>query len=388
MSNNLNKNEGARLHPHSKNGYWTVGDKFFFNKIEAHIESQRSNKHIEFYFGDNELATVDWTQEPEVDIYELYRQRALQLRESYDHIVLLYSGGSDSTAVLKTFLENNIKLDEVITTGVLNNKVGEKDTTNAELYYQGMSLVGGAELRNTKFRFYNLWDNFKELDKNLPEDWFIERGDTRLCIDNPLKEYMWHRERSMTQQVHKGKKVCYIMGFEKPRVFIKDGWFQFGFLDLLLKANQYTSNYNAKTFNGIYTEFFFTAIAFPDIMRKQVHMVADYYLKNFPTTIQDKLTHSENFKTGEYYHHINDLLYGKYWSQKNGFTVGKANGELFGPKWKFMKDFKDTNYYQIWANGIRTIKNTLDSSAFTDLGDLGGHWGKMYKFRKYDDTLR
>jgi len=384
MSNNINKNEGANLHPHSKNGYWTVGDRFFFNKIEAHIESQRTNKHIEFYFSDAEYASIDWRQEPEVDVYELYRQRALQIRENYDHVVLLYSGGSDSVSVLRTFLDNNIKLDEIVTTGVINQFVGEQDITNLELYKSGWDLVKRAQLQNTKFRFYNLWDHFEELNQTLTEDWIFNKADVRLCIDNPLKEYMWNRENTMMRAANRGKKVCYIMGEAKPRVFIKDGWFNFSILDSCVKANQFKSNYDPQTFNGIHTEFFYTTLDFPDITRKQIHMIADFYTQRFPTTIEDKLTHSEKFKTDEYYSLINDLLYGNYWSQKNSFTVGKPTSQLFGPKWEFMKKFQDTNYYQTWADGIRTIKNTLDATAFNKLGDLGGHWGKTYQFRQYN----
>ena len=95
MLTNLQKNNiesAAMLHTHSKNGYWTVGEKFFFNKVEAHVESANTNLPVEFYFGEKVFDLVDWTQEPDTDIYELYRQRALQIRENYDHVVLLYSG--------------------------------------------------------------------------------------------------------------------------------------------------------------------------------------------------------------------------------------------------------------------------------------------------------
>jgi len=44
----------------------------------------------------------------------LYALRARQLREKYDYLVLYFSGGADSTNILKTFIDNNIFLDEIV----------------------------------------------------------------------------------------------------------------------------------------------------------------------------------------------------------------------------------------------------------------------------------
>ena len=44
---------------------------------------------------------------------ELYKERAQQLRDKYDYLILYYSGGADSHNILKVFVDNNIKLDEV-----------------------------------------------------------------------------------------------------------------------------------------------------------------------------------------------------------------------------------------------------------------------------------
>ena len=47
------------------------------------------------------------------NLTDLYRERAQQLRDIYDYLILSYSGGSDSHNILMTFLNNNIKLDQV-----------------------------------------------------------------------------------------------------------------------------------------------------------------------------------------------------------------------------------------------------------------------------------
>ena len=95
----------------SGHGFWSVGNNFVTtNKVEAIQEANRRNLHIEWNFNQDILDKVDWFQEPQVDLYELYKQRALQIREKFDYLVLLFSGGSDSVCILKTFLENNISL--------------------------------------------------------------------------------------------------------------------------------------------------------------------------------------------------------------------------------------------------------------------------------------
>jgi hypothetical protein len=43
----------------------------------------------------------------------MYKDRALQLRDEYDYLILSFSGGSDCANILRIFIDNNIKLDEV-----------------------------------------------------------------------------------------------------------------------------------------------------------------------------------------------------------------------------------------------------------------------------------
>jgi hypothetical protein len=58
---------------------------------------------------------IDWTREPEQSLSQLYRVRAQRLRNEYDYLILMFSGGSDSTQVMMSFLNSGIPLDEVHT---------------------------------------------------------------------------------------------------------------------------------------------------------------------------------------------------------------------------------------------------------------------------------
>jgi hypothetical protein len=58
---------------------------------------------------------IDWSVEPEGSLADLYARRAGVLRDRFDYLILLYSGGSDSHQMLMAFLNARIHLDEVCT---------------------------------------------------------------------------------------------------------------------------------------------------------------------------------------------------------------------------------------------------------------------------------
>lgn len=96
-------------------GYWHVNGHYFFNKAEClRYASLIKNHNVTFHFFDEVYNTLDWTKEPTQSLDSLYAERALQIREKYEHVALLFSGGCDSTNMLHSFLKNNIKLDEII----------------------------------------------------------------------------------------------------------------------------------------------------------------------------------------------------------------------------------------------------------------------------------
>lgn len=63
---------------------------------------------------DPKFHSAKWDTEPKQSIKELHRLRAEQIRQTYDYVVLYFSGGADSTTVLNAFVDNNIPIDEVI----------------------------------------------------------------------------------------------------------------------------------------------------------------------------------------------------------------------------------------------------------------------------------
>ena len=83
--------------------------------IETMLLNKDYNGNITFHFGDSIFSKIDWSKSlDDISIDSLYKLRATQLREKYDYLAVAFSGGSDSTQILQTFLKNNIFIDEIV----------------------------------------------------------------------------------------------------------------------------------------------------------------------------------------------------------------------------------------------------------------------------------
>ena len=96
-----------------KYGLWIVGDKQFDDKYKALIHASATNQNIKFWYHYDVYTKFDRTLLGKVSLNTLYKERAQQLRDTYNYLILYYSGGADSHNILKTFIDNDIQLDEV-----------------------------------------------------------------------------------------------------------------------------------------------------------------------------------------------------------------------------------------------------------------------------------
>lgn len=105
------------LHPllSSKYGCWvTLPSRIpFASKLEALRRASQTGESVYFYYHDHIWDNFDRSLLGKIPLTTLYKERALQLRDKYSHLILHYSGGADSHNILHTFLINNIKLDEI-----------------------------------------------------------------------------------------------------------------------------------------------------------------------------------------------------------------------------------------------------------------------------------
>ena len=97
-----------------KRGFWEVEGTKFTDKYSALYSASQKLSSIQFNFNNGiwesfDLATLGGKN----SLNDLYKQRACQLRDRYSYLILYYSGGADSHNILRTFIDNDIKLDEI-----------------------------------------------------------------------------------------------------------------------------------------------------------------------------------------------------------------------------------------------------------------------------------
>lgn len=96
--------------------HWRCNGKLFDNKILA-ISEQHSSKHALTFHTPSSYQDYDFSKEPDQDLQTLLTNYALKIRQQYPYIRFWFSGGCDSEAALRVFLDNNIYIDEIIVVG-------------------------------------------------------------------------------------------------------------------------------------------------------------------------------------------------------------------------------------------------------------------------------
>jgi hypothetical protein len=268
-------------------GHYCVGDKVFTSKNLAYLESLRSNSKIKFYYNDDVFSKYDWTIEPEshVSVNEFYRRRAQQLRDTYDYIVLQYSGGPDSQNVLDTFINYGIKLDEIVNFNSYQSTQKVFGTThNADYVYNvkpnidniiknfgntiKFSIIDEVEMSKKVWTDYNDQDYFELLFSSgtFPSVWMM-RG-------------IWVKHvKHIWDKILSGKKVCVILGTDKTNLRLHkpgEGELNKYFTNFndILSCDVSTLTTNDKILNGHnIIELFYHTPSYPELTIKQAHVL-------------------------------------------------------------------------------------------------------------------
>jgi len=324
--------------------YDDLGQKYY-NKFDA----LRSGRKINIYFYDKEFSEFNWKVEPRESLNELYKLRAQQLRDSYDYLILAYSGGIDSTNMLETFYYNNIHIDEIIMVGAFSqdSEYGSDENHNGEIYLNCIPTLNSFDLRNTKITYHDYTKLFDTPEK------FVAFGNTEKkyqIVDNHFSIHHRWWDTPQFLNLESKKKKTIIFGTDKPNFSIEENRFFVSFNAFAITQLGNHCFYSKNDYN-LYREFFYWSPSFPKAIAKQLHIIASFYIENILTNKIPK----EVFFSKKYYDLIRETLIYSTVRNKLQFKSKKSNNILslrdsYILKNKNSKIYEDYLKQLIWAN--------------------------------------
>jgi hypothetical protein len=194
---------------------YIVNNKVFFNTYLAHYESYTSKQPIHFCCYDQSYDQLDWNQEPEQSLEQLMDAHMLHLRNKYERLIFLWSGGTDSQTMYNVIRRNGIHIDEILV----------KHHETSSIYPDD----------NVKWLIANHWDPLtkitpvdeydaetrKHVIKN--DEWiFNNSGDILKFGHSVVSDTLTFQ----CERNHNGHNWGVITGFEKPIIVLENGvWY-------------------------------------------------------------------------------------------------------------------------------------------------------------------
>jgi hypothetical protein len=289
------------------NIHYRVGNEIIFNDILAKHRGYTTQQPIEFVLRDQEYDQLNWLKEPHESFDELMLAHARNLRNRYERVVLLWSGGTDSHTIYNTFVRNNIHIDEIV---VFHND--QYEPWNSSRYIKW--LQDNHTDATTKITARARFDPEAKQQIVCNEDWiFQNQALVAKFALGTADAVMWN----YCAEQNSGHTWCLISGFEQPRVYVK--------------AGKYYANQIANVFKPVMgfdnMECFYTE---PALAVKQAHM-AKRALQQL--SVKNKFTDRVNAA-----YQTNDAHHMKYMSA-HGYAawsrlVGRHPEAIPGMSWR------------------------------------------------------
>jgi len=366
-------------------GFFQVGEFKTYSKLEAIEISGKTGADIHWNFNDQVFDFFDWTQEPPGSLDFWYGARAHQLRDAYDYIVLLYSGGADSHNMLTAFVKNNIFVDEIAQffalDGSSNDQLSEVNKevfvtsapitrrlieTNPTYQHTVHRMIDGAKWQTTVLLNENSWDYWYTQSNAYYNPWGLMMG--------RLKEI----EPAYQALADQGKKICFLWAADKLNLNVDQNknlvidMCDFGMSSMVHPRTQMLNDLTH------IDEAFYWTPDMPELACKQAHVVKKY-IANFSPAQLDNLNvvdqaHAPNLRErkmlsvpitcGNTVYNLtirglNNLIY-PYWDH-NTVVTPKPPSPFFGSKdmWLRADSAQDTGYRSWFPKGVVWLRDTV-----------------------------
>jgi hypothetical protein len=300
----------------NKHGYFSVGNQNLYSKLDAIRLSVATGEPVQWHYNDEVFSKLDWTVEPEKDIRTMYRERAQAIRDKFDYVVVMFSGGSDSTTVLDSFINNNIPVDEVFMhQWIKYQPEGVDSYMNAEITYSALPYLKRKlpTAWNTNVRLHDPSDYALAClnDANFRERSYREVNNIHNLQWISIHHNLHRRFPEYLKLIDQGKRIVFVWGEAKPHINydLEKNKHYFYFEDHYAHAPQPRD----QELNDPYCqhEQFYDDPLHPEIKVKQAHLVlnvlkqithrSDIFLCRDSLDRHYRVVGSETYHNGQYY---------------------------------------------------------------------------------------
>lgn len=261
-------------------GYYKIGDFKTYSKIEACELHRLTGIHPEWKFNEDVFLNHDWKIEPSESLDELYRRRAQQIRDSYDHVVLFYSGGADSGNILDTFVDHGISFDEIAT---YNYHRADRDNI---FFHSEQKLVSYPKIESLKqqgLQFKHRFIDLSDIAHKILQDQHYDMNRAYYAashwgLSHLARSYIRETTPDYISLMEKGKKIAFVFGAEKPRLYQVDDRYCIRFLDMIDACVSVRTQMLGR--ENEYDELFYWSPQAVDIVCKQGHVLKNFFRRH------------------------------------------------------------------------------------------------------------
>lgn len=366
-------------------GYYTVGNNIHYSKVHALVDSTKTNQFPTWNFNNEVFGVQPWEHNPEVELRELYRMRAQQLRDRYDYIRIEASGGGDSTTVIFSFLLNGIHIDEIIfrypksgesNLGIdANNFRCENTLSENEFAVKPLFNWIKTNYPNVKITVHDYSADML-VNEDRDESWIYSAKE--FLQPGHVTKFPNYQTIQQLHTADTGKSICVLYGIDKPKICIRDGKWYLYFMDF--QANY--ANPDVGDYINITNEYFFWTPDMPEILVKQAHTVMNWF--NQPNNQHLQFLASwPNYSVAQrttYEAMIKPLVYPDY--DPLTFQVKKPSSNFYSEMdYWFYENFKDHKLYRSWKAGLHFVEQNIDPKYFNrEFGRAVGFVGFVSPF--------
>jgi hypothetical protein len=188
--------------------------------------------------------------------------------------------------------------------------------------------------------------------------------------------------REHSEYVHKGKKVGFVYGIDKPRLLRDDDSIYFSFLDVIMTTAVLPTN----DITGAHwenDEYFYWTPNMPELAIKQSHAVVNYLKATNQINLIKHIKNIAAFHDEAYYREVNQAIYPEW--NHNTWQVKKPTSAIYNEQSKW---FLDSNLEEklLWESSLWELERLCGKQWFnnnTVRDGLRGHLSTRYMIANY-----